>query len=117
MMTPEGIAKVTDFGLAKDLSAGRGLTVSGAALGTPVYMPPEQADGDILAIGPRSDVYSLGAVLYEMVTGCEPFSGDSVAQVLAQVMTKDPVLPSKIVRGLHRDVWCRCDDRSVRRLG
>ncbi|MHC5081346.1 MAG: protein kinase domain-containing protein, partial [Planctomycetota bacterium] len=95
---------VTDFGLAKDMSGGSVLTLSGTALGTPVYMSPEQADGNLKAMGPASDVYSLGAVLYEMVTGQEPFQGTSVGQILAQVIGKDPTPPRKALPGLHRDV-------------
>jgi serine/threonine protein kinase len=95
---------VTDFGLAKDLSGDSVLTMSGAALGTPVYMPPEQADGDLKAIGPWSDVYSLGAVLYEMVTGSPPFSGGNLGQILAKVLNDEPVPPRRLAPGLHRDV-------------
>jgi len=95
---------VTDFGLAKDLSSGSLLTVSGAALGTPVYMPPEQADGDLEKMGPRSDVYSLGAVLYEMITGKEPFQGSSLGQILTKVIMEDPIPPRRHLPGLHRDV-------------
>jgi len=95
---------VTDFGLAKDMSGESVLTVSGAALGTPVYMPPEQADGDLKNMGPRSDVYSLGAVLYEMVTGQTPFQGQNIGQILAQVMNEEPMAPRRHAKGLHRDV-------------
>ncbi len=95
---------VTDFGLAKDMGEGTVLTVSGTALGTPVYMSPEQADGDLKNMGPRSDVYSMGAVLYEMVTGKEPFTGASIGQVLAKVISEEPVPPRKLTPGLHRDI-------------
>ncbi|MCU0723004.1 MAG: protein kinase, partial [Planctomycetes bacterium] len=95
---------VTDFGLAKDMGGDSVLTVSGTALGTPVYMPPEQADADLKNVGPRSDVYSLGAVLYEMITGEEPFEGSSVGQILAKVISQDPVPPRRRLPGLHRDV-------------
>ncbi len=95
---------VTDFGLAKDMSEGSVLTVSGTALGTPVYMSPEQADGDLKKMGPRSDVYSMGAVLYEMITGREPFRGSSIGQVMASVLFEEPVPPRKARPGLHRDI-------------
>ena len=86
---------VTDFGLAKDMSGDSVLTISGTALGTPVYMPPEQADGDLKAIGPWSDVYSLGAVLYEMVTGSPLFTGTSLGQILAKVLRRDAELAAE----------------------
>ena len=90
---------LTDFGLAKDMGGGSVLTVSGATLGTPVYMSPEQADADNAAIGPRSDVYSLGAVLYEMVTGTPPFAGANIGQILTKVIHDDPAPPRRIVPG------------------
>jgi serine/threonine protein kinase len=77
--------KVTDFGLARQTGSERNLTVSGQALGSPGYMPPEQARGDHSATGPASDVYSLGAVLYHLLTGRPPFLGDSIPTILTQV--------------------------------
>ena len=65
LLTADGTPKVTDFGLARRLEDGPGLTHSGATLGTPSYMAPEQARGDKGAIGPATDVYALGAILYE----------------------------------------------------
>ena len=72
---------VMDFGLAHDSSLQSGLTQSGALLGTPQYMPPEQARGDTKAIDRRSDVYSLGAMLYELLTGEPPFSGERASPI------------------------------------
>lgn len=100
MLTPRGEPVVMDFGLARRSSAGDSrLTHSGMVLGTPAYMPPEQAEGDTATIGPRSDVYSLGAILYECFTGRPPFEG-SVGQVLAQVLTRQPPAPSSLRPGL-----------------
>lgn len=79
---------VLDFGLARDLSQATGATVSGTVLGTPAYMAPEQARGEVQAIDPRTDVYSLGATLYDLLTGCPPFDG-TVAEVLLKVLQED----------------------------
>src|SRR5262249_26280311 len=72
-----GIPKVTDFGLARDQAAGSRLTRSGVAMGTPCYMAPEQAQGRGRAVGPAADIYALGAILYEMLTGRPPFDAET----------------------------------------
>jgi serine/threonine-protein kinase len=87
---------VLDFGLAKSLNETAPLTVSGTAMGTPSYMSPEQAQGNSAAIGPRSDVYQLGAILYELVTGRPPFRGNSAAEILRRVVDEDLISPSRI---------------------
>lgn len=95
----DGEILVTDFGLAKDVSEnkdGAGLTMSGAMLGTPQYMSPEQADGDAALIDRRTDVYAIGASMYELLTGEQPFTGETVTNILNAVMTKDPVAPRAI---------------------
>ncbi|HYE07033.1 MAG TPA: protein kinase [Planctomycetota bacterium] len=99
---------VMDFGLAKDLADTSALSRSGQAMGTPAYMPPEQADGRHDAIGPRSDVYSLGAILYEMLTGRPPFAGETPIQVMRAVVEVDPVPPSRLAAGVPRDLETIC---------
>jgi predicted Ser/Thr protein kinase len=85
--------RVTDFGLAKDLGA-RSLTASGTMLGTPAYMPPEQAAGDKAALGPPADVYGLGATLFALLTGVAPFQGATPVNIVTQVYTKPAPPPS-----------------------
>jgi serine/threonine-protein kinase len=101
------IPKITDFGIAKRLDA-EGPTVSGAVVGTPSYMPPEQAEGDIAAIGPATDIYSLGAILYEMLTGQPPFRTDSPTVTLWRVINDEPVPPSRLRPHLPRDLETIC---------
>jgi serine/threonine protein kinase len=88
-----GEPKVLDFGLAKkmDKEAQEKLTQMGSFLGTPAYMAPEQAGGDPDAIDARADVYALGAILYEVLTGRPPFVGKKAIQVIKQVLKEDPV--------------------------
>src|SRR6185437_715772 len=82
------VAKVTDFGLARTRESG--LSVTGEALGTPSYMPPEQARGQVKAMGPASDVYGLGAVLYCLLTGRPPFSSSDPVETMRQVCETEP---------------------------
>jgi eukaryotic-like serine/threonine-protein kinase len=100
--------KVADFGLAKRLDADRGQTQSGAILGSPSYMPPEQALGDAKAVGPAADVYALGAILYELLTGRPPFKGGTLLETLELVRTTDPVAPRHLRARLPKDVEIIC---------
>jgi WD40 repeat protein len=102
-----GTPLVTDFGLAKRVDADRSLTESGALVGTPRYMAPEQADGrkDLTV---AADTYSLGVVLYERLTGRTPFTGETVLEVLRQVREAEPPRPSSIAPGLDRDLETIC---------
>jgi WD40 repeat protein/tRNA A-37 threonylcarbamoyl transferase component Bud32 len=88
--------KITDFGLAKRVENENRLTASGAILGTPSYMAPEQAEGKSKAIGPAADIYALGAILYEMLTGRPPFLGASALDTLQQIVTAEPVPPRRL---------------------
>src|SRR5262249_18615504 len=99
---------ITDFGLAKRLeSAEPGPTRTEAMLGTPSYMAPEQA-ANSRGVGPAADVYSLGAILYECLTGQPPFRGESALDTLEQVRTLPPVRPSRLRPRLPRDLGSIC---------
>ena len=108
MLTRQGTPKVTDFGLAKKLDDDAGRTQTGAVLGTPSYMAPEQAEGKTSQIGPLADVYALGAILYEMQTGRPPFRGTSVIDTLEQVRNSEPVPPSHLNPAVPRDLETIC---------
>src|SRR5262249_14683130 len=102
------IPKITDFGLAKTVEDDSGETRSGTVLGTPSYMPPEQAWGKIHDVGPRADQYALGAILYELLTGRPPFQGASLLETLEQVRTLEPVPPSQLQPKVPRDLETIC---------
>ena len=104
LLTADGTPKITDFGLAKSLAADSGQTRTGSIMGTPSYMAPEQADGKTKQVGPLADVYALGAILYELLTGRPPFRGATALETLEQVMNAEPVPPSRLVPGLPRDL-------------
>ena len=88
---PEATFKVTDFGLAKRVDDDSGRTIDGSVMGTPSYMAPEQARGDLKAVGRPADIWALGAVLYELLTGRPPFKGSTVLDTLELVRSRDPV--------------------------
>jgi len=104
LLAADGTPKITDFGLAKSLAADIGLTRTDSIMGSPSYMAPEQAEGHTHHAGPAADVYSLGAILYELLTGGPPFRGTTALEILDQVKNAEPVPPSRLVPGLSRDV-------------
>jgi serine/threonine-protein kinase len=109
LLTADGTPKISDFGLARRLQeGGAGLTQSGVQVGTPSYMAPEQARGDKGALGPATDVYALGAILYECLTGRPPFQEETSAATLRRVLASDPVAPSLLNPRVPRDLETIC---------
>ena len=108
LLDENGRPKVADFGLAKILGSDGGLTRTSAVVGSPSYMAPEQAEGDGNQIGPRTDVYALGAILYELLTGRPPFRAATALETLAHVKNADPVPPSRIQPGLPGEIETIC---------
>jgi serine/threonine protein kinase len=108
MVDARGGLVLMDFGLARQFeSDDPTLTAAGAILGTPSYMPPEQAEGNIKAIGPRSDLYSLGVILYELLTGLRPFEGPPLV-VLGKILFVEPTPPSTYCPGLDPRLEAIC---------
>ena len=103
LFAEDGTPKITDFGLAKKLGE-VGHTQTGTVMGTPSYMPPEQADGKIRELGTPADVYALGALLYECLSGRPPFKGATAADTIKQVISDDPVPPRRLQPGTPRDL-------------
>jgi serine/threonine-protein kinase len=108
LLAADGTPKIADFGLARRFDAETSLTLSGSPVGTPSYMAPEQAAGRNDAIGPTTDVYALGAILYEMLTGRPPFRGESAAETERQVINDLPVPPVQLNPRTPRDLQTIC---------
>lgn len=102
------VPKLVDFGLARLEGVDRGYSRTGIALGTPGYMAPEQAEGRAAAMGPATDVYGLGALLYEALTGNKPFASSSEAETLRRVLLDEPPRPRATLRTLSRDLEAIC---------
>jgi len=100
--------RITDFGLAKFMAEDSRLTQTGVVMGSPSYMPPEQAAGRQEEIGPHSDVYSLGAMLYELLTGQPPFRGATAMATLRQVLETEPVPPRRVKADVPPDLETTC---------
>jgi len=107
LMSADGVPKVADFGLAKRVEE-VGATQTGAVLGTPSYMAPEQAEGRVKDVGPPTDVYALGAILYEMLTGRPPFVGATPVETLLQVRGQEPIAPRSFQKTTPRDLETIC---------
>jgi tetratricopeptide (TPR) repeat protein len=108
LLSSEGTPKIADFGLAKCLDSEMGVTRTECIVGSPSYMAPEQTGQRSSPIGPAADVYSLGAILYELLTGRPPFQATSVLETLALVKSVEPIAPTRLRRGLPRDLVTIC---------
>ncbi len=108
LLTPDGQPKVSDFGLAKLLDEDAARTQTGAVLGTPSYMAPEQAAGRVHELGPATDVYALGTILYEALTGRPPFKAPTMIETLEQVRFQEAVPPSRLLPRLPRSLEVIC---------
>jgi serine/threonine protein kinase len=108
LLTPEGDPKISDFGLVKRIDINDGMTPSSAVLGTPSYMAPEQAAGNTQDIGPTTDIYALGAILYETLTGRPPFEADTLLKTLDQVRFQEPVPPTQTYPEVPAALECIC---------
>jgi eukaryotic-like serine/threonine-protein kinase len=108
LLAADGTPKVSDFGLAKLLDADSGHTVSGQIVGSPSYMAPEQAEGHSKRVGPQADIYALGAILYQSLTGRPPFLGESQMETLRLVCTAEPVPPRQLRPEISRDLETIC---------
>jgi len=104
----DGQPQITDFGLARRVSEDSSLTATGAILGTPSYMAPEQAAGHRRSIGPGTDVYGLGAILYELLAGRPPFRTPTMMETVVQVLERDPVPPHELAPGLPHELETIC---------
>jgi serine/threonine-protein kinase len=108
LLAASGTPKIADFGLARHFDEGPALSLSGARIGTPSYMAPEQVVGKAGAIGPAADVYALGALLYEMLTGRPPFRGETAVETERQVLAEEPVPPARLNPKVPRDLETIC---------
>lgn len=108
LLAEDGSPKIADFGIARPLEPGRAETATGAVIGSPSYMAPEQAEGKARALGPGVDIYALGAILYECLTGRPPFRGVTLLETLEQSRTLDPVRPSSLQPKVAHDLEAIC---------
>ena len=104
----DGNPIITDFGLAREIESGHTITAPGAAIGTALYMSPEQAEGDPSKIGPATDIYAIGCILYELLTGRPPFEGETAAAILGKKTRERPPSPRAADPSISRDLETVC---------
>src|SRR5262249_1398819 len=108
LLGQDGTPKITDFGLAKRLEGDSSHTRTGSIIGTPSATRPEQALGQNKEVGPATDIYALGAILYEMLTGRPPFQGTTLLETVQMVRSAEPVPPSRLQPRLPSDLETIC---------
>jgi serine/threonine protein kinase len=104
----EAVPKITDFGLAKDRTSPRHLTQAGVIMGTPCYMAPEQVRNRRGGVGPAADIYALGSILYQLLTGRPPFDAATPIEIIAQLLNREPLSPAQLRPRLPRDLVTIC---------
>ncbi len=112
-----GRPQITDFGLAKDIDHASAMTKAGAAVGTPFYMPPEQARGEQARIDRRADVYAIGVILYEMLTGVLPFDGETTIEVYHKILSDDPTPATRLNPAVDAEVDVICQKAMAKEPG
>ena len=115
MIDEKGVPQIMDFGLAKRVNEDAAMTTDGSILGTPAYMAPEQARGNQVHVGPHSDQYSLGVVLYELLTGKRPFAGSPHA-VIEQLLGKEPPAPRSLRPEIPPDLEAICQKAMTKEI-
>ena len=108
LLTADGTPKICDLGLARRLDGEAGLTWTGTVVGTPSYMAPEQAEARPQTLGPAVDIHALGAILYELLTGRPPFRAETASETVRQVISRDPLPPSRLNGKVPRDLETIC---------
>ena len=108
LIDAQGHPHITDFGLAKNIGTSSDITLSGAIIGTPAYMAPEQASGRVKEVSTAADVYGLGAIFYELLTGRPPIQAGTVVETLRKVIDEEPTRPGALDRRIDRDLETIC---------
>jgi serine/threonine protein kinase len=108
LLKADGTPKISDFGLVKRLDDQLSLTASEAIMGTPSYMAPEQAQGKAKRVGPAADIYALGAILYQLLSGRPPFKGETPMETIMEILSEDPVPPRQLNSKVPRDLEAIC---------